>query len=78
MTLARAHNRDTVPLRHYTSPNKGGAARATFTSHVKVSHFQCKGDIFVLISYYWSSRESNCNPSLYASAVTGPGCLNVG
>ena len=48
-------------LRHYTSHDKEGAARTTLTSHVKVSHFQCKSDIFVLI-YYWSGRESNRNP----------------
>ena len=48
-------------LRHYTSPDREGATRITLTNHVKGSHFQCKGDIFVL-SYYWSDRESNRNP----------------
>ena len=58
-------------LRHYTSPDREGAARTTLTSHVKVSHFQCKGDIFVL-SYHWSGRESNRNPLPIYQRCHGP------
>ena len=58
-------------LRHYTSPDREGAARTTLTRHVKVSHFQCKGDMFVL-SYYWSGRESNRNPLPIYQRCQGP------